>query len=147
MLEAADKPVDNYIARGIAIAVVSFAVIIHGTWRQLGIYLNNTFATIKVFILLVIVVTGFVSLCGGFKNKAVAAENFNVHNAFKNLEKDSYGFAEAFLAIIYAYGGFSQANYVRAKLTVTKMVDANLYRSWARSITRERSINGQLYLQ
>lgn len=144
VLQAADMDVDNFIARGIAIAVITSAVIIHGTWRKLGIYLNNIFATIKVFILLVIVVTGIVSLCGGFKNKAVAAENFNVHNAFKNTEKDSYGFAESFLAIIFAYGGFGQANYVRAKIVVTNIVDANVYRSWVRSIIRERSINGQL---
>lgn len=112
VLEAADKPVDNFVARGIAIAVLTFAVLLHGTWRQAGIYLNNIFAVTKVLILLVIVVTGFVSWGGGFKNKPAATENFNIHNAFKNPEKDPYGFAESFLAVIFAYGGFNQANYV-----------------------------------
>ena len=116
-LQAIDAQVNNFVARGIAIAVVTFAVLIHGTWRQAGIILNNTFAIIKILMLLVIVVTGFVSLGGGFKNKAVATENFNVHNAFKNPESNPYGFAESFLAVIFAYGGFNQANYVSTHVT------------------------------
>lgn len=117
--EAADRQVDNFTSRGIAIAVVTFAVILHGTWRQAGLFLNNTFATIKVLMLLLIIITGLVSWGGAFhtpaaiaKNPGVAASNFSIHNSFKYAAQDSSGFAESFLAVIFAYGGFNQANYV-----------------------------------
>ena len=116
VLEAADKPVGNFEARGIAIAVVTFACLFHGTWRQGGIYLSNAFAVIKISLLLVIFVTGFVSYSGVFDRPAAAAENFNIHTAFKNPEQDPSGFAESFLAILFAYGGFSQANYVMSEI-------------------------------
>ncbi|MCJ1460573.1 hypothetical protein MMC28_010955 [Mycoblastus sanguinarius] len=116
VLEASGKPVDNFAARGIAIAVVSFACVFHGTWRQGGIYLNNIFALIKITMLLVIIITGFVSYAGVFKRSAAASNNFNVHKAFKDPAKDSYGFAESFLAILFAFGGFNQANYVMSEI-------------------------------
>ena len=116
--EAADREVDNFTSRGIAIAVVTFTVILHGTWRQAGLLLNNTFATIKILMLLLIIITGLVSWGGGFhtipKNPGVAATNLSIHNSFKYAAQDSSGFAQSFLAVIFAYGGFNQANYVSA---------------------------------
>lgn len=112
VLEAADIPVTSTATRGIAIAVVTFAVLIHGLWRQAGIFLNNFFAITKILILIVIIVTGFMSTGGAFKNKSAGSENFNVHNAFKNPESNPYAFAESFLSVIFAYSGFNQANYV-----------------------------------
>ena len=116
ILEASGKPVDNFYVRGIAIAVMSFACLFHGTWRLGGIYLNNIFAVVKVTMLLVIIVTGFINFSGVFKRSTAASDNFNVHIAFNNAEKDPYGFAESFLAILFAYGGFSQANYVMSEV-------------------------------
>lgn len=119
VLEAAGRPVDNFTSRGIAIAVVTFAVVLHGAWRQAGIWVNNAFAVVKVLMLLLIVITGFFSWGGVFKTSTsggngsgVAASNFDVHNSFKNPGHNSYAFAESFLSIIFAYGGFNQANYV-----------------------------------
>lgn len=126
VLEAADRPVDNFTSRGIAIAVITFAVILHGTWRQAGIWVNNAFAVVKILILLLIILTGLISWGGVFNpskdkanylgvptsNPGVAASNFSVHNAFRNPSHNSYGFAESFLSVIFAYGGFNQANYV-----------------------------------
>ncbi len=140
VLDAANTPVNNWNVRGIAIAVVTFAVILHGIWRQAGLYLNNAFAMIKILILVLFIITGLISWGGGFhpnslrknhtvtssnfivytnitnsnsslENPAVAPSNLNVHNAFKDIAKGSYGFVEAFLAVVFAYGGFNQANY------------------------------------
>ena len=116
VLQAANKPVDNFTVRGIAIAVATFACLIHGFWRKGGIYLSNVFGLIKMTMLLVIIITGFISYSGVFKRPAVAAQNFNIHNAFSNPQQDPYGFAESFLAILFAYGGFNQANYVMSEI-------------------------------
>ena len=125
VLEAAgyDQP-DNWKARGIAIVIVTFAVVLHGTWRQAGIIVNNAFAIIKVLILLLFIITGFISLGNGFNpsataiqegyvtNSTVASDNFDTSNSFKDKSDGSYGYVESFLAIIFAYSGFNQANYV-----------------------------------
>ena len=113
VLEAAGKTPDNFTVRGIAIAVTTFAVVLHGTWRQAGLLLNKSFAIIKILILLLIIITGFIALGGGFHVDQAASKNFNVDNAFKNRANDPYGFAESYLAVVFAYSGFNQANYVR----------------------------------
>lgn len=121
---AGDKDPDNWKARGIAIVVVTFAVVLHGTWRQGGIYVNNAFAIIKVLILLLFIITGFVALGNGFKpsasavsegsmtNSTVASKNYETSSSFKYKSDGSYGYVESFLAIIFAFSGFNQANYV-----------------------------------
>lgn len=111
-LEASGQPVDNFKVRGIAIAVVTIVCLFHATWRKGGIYLNNIFASVKIVMLLVIIVTGFVSYSGVFEQPAAAGKNFDIETAFANTGKNSYGFAESFLAVIFSYGGFNQANYV-----------------------------------
>ena len=111
---------DNFTVRGIAIVVVSFACFFHGFWRRGGIYLMNLFGFIKIVMLLVIIVTGFVSYSGVFgtsQEKATAGSgNFDVHTAFSDPAKDTYGFADSFLAILFAFGGFNQANYVMSEV-------------------------------
>lgn len=112
VLEAAGRTPDNLTVRVIAVAVTTFAVILHGTWRQAGLFLNKAFAIVKILMLLLIIITGFIALGGGFHNHQAASKNFNVDNAFKNTANDPYGFAESFLAVVFAYSGFNQANYV-----------------------------------
>ena len=125
VLEAAgDKNPDNWVARGIAIVAITFAVVLHGAWRQAGIYVNNAFAIIKVLILLLFIITGFVALGNGFKpsalaisegyvtNNTVALSNYDTSKSFKGKNGGSYGYVESFLAIIFAFSGFNQANYV-----------------------------------
>lgn len=124
VLEAAGKTPDNFTVRGIAIAVTTFAVVLHGTWRQAGLFLNKFFAMVKILILLLIIITGFIALGGGFRTHQAASQNFNVHNAFKDKANDPYGFAESFLAVVFAYSGFNQANYVSLTCSFE-------YRNWA----------------
>ncbi|KAG8528529.1 uncharacterized protein KY384_007447 [Bacidia gigantensis] len=123
-LQAADKPMNNFVVQGAAIAVVTFACFMHGFWRQGGIYLSNIFAVIKVAILLLIIVTGFISYSGVFKRPAAGSSNFNLHNAFHDSEPDPFGYAESFLSILFAYGGFNQANYVMAEVENPKKKQA-----------------------
>lgn len=112
VLEAAGRDVDDITVRGIAIAVTTFAVVLHGTWRQAGLFLNKGFAMIKLLILLLIIIIGFIAWGGVFSTEQSATRNFNVNHAFKDTANDPYGFAESFLAVLFAYSGFNQANYV-----------------------------------
>ena len=112
VLEAVGRTPDNFTVRGIAIAVTTFAVVLHGTWRQAGLFLNNAFAMVKISILLLFIITGSIALGGGFRTDQAATRNLDVGNAFQTTADDPYGFAESFLAVVFAYSGFNQANYV-----------------------------------
>lgn len=90
-------------------------------WRRGGLYLNNFFGLVKIAILLMLFIVGVASAAGAIRadgkgSEAVAKANFNPETSFKDRAAGSNGYAEAFLAIIFAYGGFNQANYVSAKL-------------------------------
>ncbi len=116
VLTAANKEATPAATRGIAIAVTTFACLIHGIWRRGGIYLNNIFAVVKVAVLLMVVVLGFAALGNRFEKDGVvqnfAEKNLAANVAFANAPKVTYGYVESFLAVIFAYGGYQQANYV-----------------------------------
>lgn len=101
------------VVRGIALSVAFAACFLHGTWRQGGIYLNNILAVFKIGILLMIFILGMCAVGGVFPR---AAENaIDLSPRGKNVLEQTgaaYGYAEAFLAILFAFGGFNQANYV-----------------------------------
>ena len=112
ILEAANAPTSNSSVRGVAVAAATFACLIHSFSRRGGIWLGNFFAIIKVLMLLLIIITGICAWAGAFKTKTYANENLAMDRSFEDPANDSYGYAKAFLAIIFAWGGFDQPNYV-----------------------------------
>lgn len=103
----------NGAVRAVAIGVATFACSLHILSRWWGIALNNFFGSVKAAILVMLIVVGIVSFAGGFqqKTKPTAVENFG-NNGFGTAETSSNGYASSFLSVIFAYGGFNQANYV-----------------------------------
>jgi amino acid transporter len=100
-------------ARGIAIATVTAVCLLHGLWRKLGIAVNNVFAFVKISILVMIIIIGFVSIGGKvFGVEPPAGANLDPHDSFLEAQTDPYGYASAYLAVVFAFGGFNQANYV-----------------------------------
>lgn len=75
--------------------------------------MNNCFGAVKLVMLFVVFVMGVIYAAGGLGgSNEVAAANLSVHNSTKNPLHGAYGYAEAFLAVLFAYGGFNQATYV-----------------------------------
>jgi L-asparagine transporter-like permease len=111
-LAAIGAETSNNAVRGVAVGIATLACLLHGIWRKGGIYLNNFFGIIKILILVMIFVVGVCAAAGVFTAKAIAKDNLNVHHSFSNSAAGSYGYSEAFLGIIFAFGGFNQANYV-----------------------------------
>ncbi|KAF3160354.1 hypothetical protein TWF225_003519 [Orbilia oligospora] len=105
---------DGWQARGIAIACITFAVLLHGLLPKWGIRLFNVLGVFKVFILLFIVCSGFAALAGHRR----IPDPHNFDNAFRLEVGDGYGgggayaYATALLRIIYSYKGWENANYV-----------------------------------
>ena len=104
----------NGAVRGIAIAVATFACFLRIYTSKIGIYLNNIFGLIKAVMLLILIIVGIISFADGLSTKSIkdAKDNFGNHTDFVSPPGGSYGYAGSFLAIVFAYGGFNQANNV-----------------------------------
>ena len=116
VLEAAGLKDHHAATRGLAVLVTTFACLIHGVWRRGGIILNNILAVIKIGILLLIIVLGITALGNQFEQDG-EVQNFAAHNmapdkSFANAPTVTHGYVESILAVIFAYGGYNQANYV-----------------------------------
>ncbi|KAF5681707.1 high affinity methionine permease [Fusarium circinatum] len=109
---------DGWEARGIAVACVTFAVLMHSVTPKWGIRLFNVLGVFKVVILLFIVFSGFAALAG--HRRVPNPHNFD--NAFRIEDGDGYGgggayaYSNALLNIIYSYKGWENANYVVSEL-------------------------------
>lgn len=69
VLDAAGKnDIANHdeVVRAIAVAVATGSCLIHGIWRQGGIYLNNVLAVMKISILLMMFILGLLAHAGVF---------------------------------------------------------------------------------
>lgn len=108
ILTAANVEVTRWNQRGIGIACITFAFLVHASNVKVGVYLQNILGVFKLVIVLIIVVTGWVALGGGIKG---APGKANFHNSFKGGEVTGYGVVTALYNIIWSFVGYSNANY------------------------------------
>jgi amino acid transporter len=94
------------MVRGIAIGTMTAVCLLHGIWRRAGIAVNNVFAIFKLLMLLMIIILGFMSIGGKvFHTHPPAAANLSPSHSFKNKQTDPYGYASAYLAVVFSFGG------------------------------------------
>jgi amino acid transporter len=67
ILNAANVEVNRWNQRGVGLACITSAFLIHGLALKWGLRLQNLLGTIKLFILLLIIVSGFAALGGHLK--------------------------------------------------------------------------------
>ncbi|KAK3389880.1 amino acid permease-domain-containing protein [Podospora didyma] len=109
---------DSYKARGIGVACVTFAVVLHATLPKWGIRLFNVLGVFKVVVLLFIVSAGFAALAG----HRLVDDPRNFDNAFAIESGDgysgggAYAYSNALLNIVYSYKGWENANYVLGEI-------------------------------
>ncbi|RYP61636.1 hypothetical protein DL771_010055 [Monosporascus sp. 5C6A] len=108
ILHAANVEVDRWNQRGIGLACVTVAFLIHGLALKWGLRLQNLLGAIKLIIILIIVVAGWVALGGGVKLEK-KPDNFT--NAFEGTTGSAYGVVTALYNVIWSYIGYSNANY------------------------------------
>ena len=95
---------------GIAIAVNTFSCLLHSMSRKWGIWLNNLLGGLKLLMLVLMVIIGFV-----FLDTSISNANFNTATSFSTTHTTPtsvYRYAEALVYVIFPFGGFHQANYV-----------------------------------
>jgi amino acid transporter len=108
ILNAAQVEVDRWNQRGVGIACVTTAFLIHGTALKWGLRLQNFLGIIKLIIVFIIIICGFVALGGHLK---IDNDFNNFHNAFEGTAASSYGVVMSIYNVIWSYIGYSNANY------------------------------------
>lgn len=109
---------DGWAARGIGIAGVTFAILLHSVLPKWGVRLFNVLGIFKVVILLFIVCSGFAALAG----HRLVPDPHNFDDAFRIEDGDGYGgggayaYSNALLNVVYSYKGWENANYVVSEL-------------------------------
>ncbi|KAK0614674.1 amino acid permease-domain-containing protein [Immersiella caudata] len=110
ILHAANVEVNRWNQRGIGLACITAAFLIHGTALKWGIRFQNLLGMIKVVIILIIVVAGWVALAGHLKLPDDRKPH-NFTNAFEGTTGSAYGVVTALYNVIWSYIGYSNANY------------------------------------
>ena len=136
VLEAAGIEGHESAIRGLAVACLTVACLLHASWRQGGIIVNNLLALLKVSILLAVVGIGFAASAGAsFGHGPVhgvtvnpdtgkSSPNFDTHSSFANPRKDAASYAESLLFIVYTYSGYEQPFYVLSEVSRPKKIFA-----------------------
>ncbi|GLI77374.1 methionine permease [Penicillium ochrochloron] len=107
ILNAAEIEVDRWNQRGIGLACLTAAFLVHSIALKWGIRLQNILGIIKLIIILFIVVSGWVALAG--HTKAETPHNFR--NAFEGTKGSGYSIVMALYNVIWSFIGYSNANY------------------------------------
>ncbi|KAL8786036.1 MAG: hypothetical protein Q9213_003019 [Squamulea squamosa] len=125
VMQAAGAPDSPHAVRGIAVAALTGACLIHGVWRNGGILLNNVLALIKVLTLMSVIIIGF-AVAGGasFGNGPVGKDaikaNFDTHKSFVRPSDDAGSYARSIVYVVYSYSGFKQPFYVLSEVSQPK---------------------------
>ena len=103
---------------GIGIGATAVACCLHTMSRRWGIRMNNIFGFSKFLILIFLIIVGFSAAAKG----PIAEDGTLLHSpsnldpsrAFSNEHRSSrpFRYAEAFLFVLFPFGGFHQGNYV-----------------------------------
>jgi len=110
ILNAAQVEVGRWNQRGVGLACITAAFLIHGTALRWGLRLQNLLGSIKLIIVLIIVVGGWVALAGHVKLPEEERPH-NFRNAFDGTTGSAYGVVTALYNVIWSYIGYSNANY------------------------------------
>jgi amino acid permease len=74
--------------------------------------MNNTVVVVKVAILCAFPIMA-ICVLAGVTNSNYAAQNLDFKDSFANSRSDVDSYTQGILAVLYAYSGYNQANYVR----------------------------------
>lgn len=107
ILVAAGKEVDRWNQRGIGLACITFAFLLHSISVKWGLRLQNMLGLFKFGVIAVIVISGWVALSGRLNIEPTHAFN----NSFKGHTPTGYGVVMALYNVIWSFIGYSNANY------------------------------------
>ncbi|ROT42037.1 high-affinity methionine permease [Sodiomyces alkalinus F11] len=108
ILHAASVEIDRWNQRAVGLACITVAFLIHGTALKWGLHLQNFLGWVKLTIVAIMIIAGFVALGGHLK---IPNDFNNFHNAFEGTTASGYGVVTSLYNVIWSYLGYSNANY------------------------------------
>ncbi|KAH7014452.1 amino acid/polyamine transporter I [Microdochium trichocladiopsis] len=109
ILHAANVTVDRWNQRAIGVACLTFCFLLHGTALKWGLRLQNVLGSLKLIIVVIMIIGGWVAL-GGHVKLDTKPDNFT--NAFEGTENaTAYGVVTSLYYVIWSFIGYSNANY------------------------------------
>ncbi|KAL1410672.1 methionine permease [Vanrija albida] len=102
----------QWTRRLVGFACITFVFLLHGTRLRWGLWLQNVLGVFKFFILLIVIIGGFIALGGHLK---VEKPN-NFHNAFEGTTASASSFCLSLYNVIWSYVGFSNVNYALSEV-------------------------------
>ncbi|KAJ7245611.1 APC amino acid permease [Mycena haematopus] len=121
VLNALDIEPTRFASRLVAILVLTFCLLVHGTLLTFGVRLQNTLGAFKLIILCAISLLGVLSLLG-VPGLAVRAPYETPHNflswaAFwEGSGTGANGFVTALYSVIWSFIGYANANYALSEV-------------------------------
>ncbi|THH13249.1 hypothetical protein EW146_g6945 [Bondarzewia mesenterica] len=115
ILLAAGKEVTQWNQRGIGIACVTFALIVHSVFLKWGLRLQNALGVFKIVILLLISFSGFGALAGHIKLPEDQKPH-NFRNAFEGTSSNANAFVLGLYNVIWSFIGYSNVNYALSEV-------------------------------
>lgn len=107
VLVAAEIEPGRWNQRGIGLACLSAAFLIHAFALKWGLRLQNLLGLVKLIVILFIIVCGWVALGGHLRIE----KPHNFTNAFEGTKGSGYGIVTALYNVIWSFVGYSNANY------------------------------------
>ncbi|OAA33492.1 Amino acid/polyamine transporter I [Moelleriella libera RCEF 2490] len=104
ILHAAQVETTRWNQRGIALACITTAFVVHGTALKWGIRLQNLLGVIKILVIVIIIIAPLVNL-------GRVREVNNFARPFAGTTGSAYGIVTALYNVIWSYAGYSNANY------------------------------------
>ncbi|KAF8419522.1 amino acid/polyamine transporter I [Tirmania nivea] len=111
----------GWIIKGIAVAVVTVACLLHGAWRAGGIWVQNSFAIMKIIILWFFIIAGLATYSrkiGGVPDPGVDLDRVKSFKTSVHFPGNygPHGWINTLLDVSFSFGGFESANYVLSEV-------------------------------
>lgn len=107
ILVAAQVEVNRWNQRGVGLACITSAFLVHAFALKWGLRLQNLVGFIQLAVILIIVVAGWAALGGALRIE----KPHNFDNAFAGTTGSAYGIVTSLYNVIWSYIGYSKANY------------------------------------
>jgi amino acid transporter len=114
ILHAAGAEVGRWNQRGIGLACITVAFLIHATAVNWGLRIQNILGVMKLLVIMMIIISGILVLAGVTKVKNTG----NLENIWSKDPPSVYGMVTALYGVIWSYIGYSNANYVSRMLSI-----------------------------
>ncbi|KAG6915949.1 hypothetical protein DXG01_009171 [Tephrocybe rancida] len=112
MLKAVNMEPTRWGLRFVALACITFAMLLHGTALNWGLRLQNFLGIFKLLVLFIVVGTGFVALSGHLHVEPPR----NFENVFEGTKLDASSLCVCLYNVLWSYVGFSNVNYALSEV-------------------------------